>query len=292
MDLPFEFTYVKVPADEALDYEELTGEIASATDTLQEQLKAACAGGSIKRTDHLRTTYGSAVDSKLDALNSVAQSGSVELFALTKPSKSSLPLPHSATYLYIDEMGMLKDLPKNRRAFELARACGLDVEQPFHGDVYIGRVVVQPSFRQVSFAAAEVVSSSPWMLSAPTENAQYAAAMHDYEQAAKSKQVGPTEEEKSAARGWGWEQTAEDVEFTVRLPAGTQKRDLKVDVTASKLKVSLKAAAQPIAEVRLYAAVSSDESTWTLGADAAGPHVCVSMEKLNPETWPQPEAMS
>ena len=45
-------------------------------------------------------------------------------------------------------------------------------------------------------------------------------------------------------------------------------------------------------QLRLYAAVSADDSTWTIGADSAGqPHVCVSMEKLYAVTWPQADAV-
>mmetsp|Transcript_19221 Transcript_19221/g.61330 ORF Transcript_19221/g.61330 Transcript_19221/m.61330 type:complete len:293 (+) Transcript_19221:106-984(+) len=291
--LPIEFTYVKIPADEALDFEELRGEISKAGDSLQAHLKAAFAGGSIKRVDHLRQTYGRDVESKLDTLNRIAQEeGSVELFALTKPSKSSQPVPHAGVYLYIDEMGMLKDRPVNRRAFELARSCGLEPEQPFHGDAYVGRVVVEPGLRQVDFHAAEVVSSSPWMASAPAENAAYAAAMHDYEQAAKAKQVGPTEEERSKARGWSWSQTAEELEVSVRLPEGVSKKELKVAITATRLVVGRKAGGDPIAQLALYAPVSADESTWTMGSDERGATVCIEMEKLHPETWPQPEKVS
>ena len=82
---------------------------------------------------------------------------------------------------------------------------------------------------------------------------------------------------------------ARSVQVRVFVPAGTAKRDVKVDVSAAKLKVALKGA--PLAELRLYAAVSADDSTWTLGADSAGAHVCISMEKLHAETWPQPEAV-
>ena len=104
---------------------------------------------------------------KMDMLNSVAASGSVEVFAIVRPSGQTMPVAHAGTYFYFDEMGVLKDLSVNRRAGQMAATCGLDVESPFLGDVFIGRVAVQPSpMRNVSFRLAELDSSSPFMRSA------------------------------------------------------------------------------------------------------------------------------
>lgn len=61
----------------------------------------------------------------------------------------------------------MKGLPVNRRAATLAATCGLIVESPFLGDVYVGRVAVQPApMRASSFKLAEMDGQSPFLRSA------------------------------------------------------------------------------------------------------------------------------
>jgi len=207
-------------------------------------------------------------------------------------------------------MGVLKGLSVNQRAAKIAASCGLDVESPFLGDVYIGRVVVNPSpMRNGDFALAELDSSSPWMRSAPSENAQYQMAMAEYEKAAKAK----TEEGKgragiaggstgSSERGgvplpgsYKWAQTGEDLEVTVALPGGTQKRDVSIKVGPKSLDVRVKSQEAPVAQLALFAKVLPDEMTWTFNANGGGsgsPHVQVMVEKAEGVSWTRLEAAS
>ena len=122
---PFSFTYVRVPADAALPVEELTANVFAVGDQLPEIVKDAFAGGSIVNAEGLRAEYGAAVDEKMAALNMVASQGSVEVFALVRPSATTRPVAHAGSYIYLDEMGMLKGLPVNKRAGEIAASCGL-----------------------------------------------------------------------------------------------------------------------------------------------------------------------
>ena len=216
------------------------------------------------------------------------------------------------------QMGVLKGLAVNKRAAQIASACGLDVESPFLGDVYIGRVVVNPSpMRNGSFALEELASSSVWMRSAPSENAQYQMAMAEYEKAAKAKTAeakGRVTEDGSAGgtgssgSGGGtgseggamtpgsykWAQTSDDLEVTVALPPGTAKRDVSVAVAARSLTVGLKGGAPPpLVSLSLMAAVRPDEMTWTFGAAAsehALPQVQIMVEKADGVTWNRLEA--
>lgn len=173
---PFEFTYVKVPADSDKPFEELTGNATGPGDVLAQEICKAhfSRNGGIKDTSLLRAQYGEdAVEQKLSALERVAAEGSVETFALVRPSKESRPISMCGTYLYLDEMGLMKQLPLNKRASEIARACGLEVESPFYGDVYIGRVNVGATpVRVESFFANELQADSVFMRSAPSENYQ------------------------------------------------------------------------------------------------------------------------
>ena len=296
--MPTTFTYVLVPCDDS-EPTELTATTEKFGDQLADILKPRFGGGSIKNAEGLRAEYGSAVDEKMEQLNIVAAQGSVEIFALVRPSAQTVPVAHAGTYLYFDEMGVLKGLPVNRRAANIAASCGLDVESPFLGDVYIGRVAVQPNpSRNASFALAELDSSSPWLRSAPSENAQYQMAMAEYEKAAKAATAeakgratdapaaAASSSEPPAPGSHKWAQTSDDLEVTVAVPAETAKRDVKVVVSAKKLSVQIKGAA--LVELALYAAVRPDEMTWTL--DAAKAQLAVMVEKADAVSWPRLEA--
>jgi hypothetical protein len=303
--LPFKFTYVRIPADEGLPCEELSAEAKTYGDFLSDHLKEHFSGGSIKNAEGLRAEYGSAVDEKMEQLNLVAAQGNTEVFALVRPSVSTLPVPHSGTYFYLDEMGVLKDLPVNHRAIQIAKSCGLDVESPFLGDIFVGRVCVEPSpMHAVNFELKELDSGSIWIQSAPSENAQYQQAMHGYEKAAKAKNQQTKESmSNSGASGssgepgsYSWTQTPEDIEVTVSLPGGTAKKDVQVTLASKSIRVQLKGAAEPLVTLALFASIRPDESTWTFGGAKAGgsgmPSVAIMVEKGESVTWSRLEAAS
>jgi hypothetical protein len=120
------------------------------------------------------------VDQATRRLEATAAAGQAEVFALVRPSESTVPEAHQGVYLYLDEMGVVKDLPENKRAARIARACGADVASPFHGTVYIGRVSMLPSpMRQASFTLADLDAGSKWLATAPEENAKYLQALKE-----------------------------------------------------------------------------------------------------------------
>ena len=101
---------------------------------------------------------------------------------------------------------------------------------------------------------SELDSSSEWLASAPSENAQYQQAMSEYEKAAKEKMAASTADgsgsgtdaQAAAEPGtYKWAQTSEELEVTVTLPEGTTKKDLVVKFGAKKLSVALKARPLP-----------------------------------------------
>ena len=296
----YSFTYVLIPADTDKPPSELSATTTDFGDALSTILKSSFAGGEVKNADSLRAEYGSAVDENFAKLNLAAKQGQVEIFALVRPSETTRPVAHSGTYFYFDEMGVLKDLPTNHRAAQFAASCGLDVQSPFLGDVYIGRVAVKPSpMRNVNFELSELDSSSVFLRSAPSENTQYQMAMADYEKAAKAATAEAT---GRAARGgaagssksleptgpgsYKYSQTADDVEVTVMMPEGTVKKGIKVDVGVKKLTVKApKDAPKPLLELDFFATVRPDEMTWTF--DQAKGQLAVMVEKQNGVHWPQ-----
>lgn len=162
------FVYVRLPVDDKQAPEELSAETSGWGDQLFSLLKARFAA----TAPEVGTADAS---SSVDRL---AQLASVELFALCRPSCTTWPVAHTGTYFYFDEIGAIKQLPQNARAFALAQACGCEPTSPFHGDVFIGRVATQPSpARQASFPVAELELTSEWVRRAPAENAAYSAVL-------------------------------------------------------------------------------------------------------------------
>jgi len=169
------YTYVRIPADVRIPAEELSERASSFGDQLFNVLRPRFAASAAAESAGGETT-----NRQLAALTSGASSGgSVELFALCRPSRSTRPVPHVGTYMYFDEIGAIKQLPENSRAHALAVACGSQPTSPFCGDVFVGRVAVEPSpARQVSFTLEELDASSEWLRQAPAENATYCAVLH------------------------------------------------------------------------------------------------------------------
>lgn len=225
------FTYVHIPADTATPLAELRAAVPSemaGQDVLLQLLRPRFQGGRIVDVEHLRSEFGAdQVEQRMGQLQAMCAEGTVEVFALTRSSKTTLPGPHQSTFLYFDEMGVLKGLPINSRAAAIARECGLDVESPFLGDCFIGRVRILPSpLQMVDFALAELSGGSPWLSCARSENHMYdlAAKKHGVAAARKHPEVATAvsastaDQNCDAASGYSWQQSEEDVDITMDLP--------------------------------------------------------------------------
>ncbi|KAK1444978.1 nuclear movement protein NudC like protein [Babesia gibsoni] len=77
-----------------------------------------------------------------------------------------------------------------------------------------------------------------------------------------------------------WTQTLSAVEVSASVPPGTKSRDLKVDITTNKLKVTLKG--QNLFGGELHEAVKSDDCFWTL---VDGRTLQITLDKRNTLQW-------
>ena len=162
------FTYVRLPANDSEPPEELVALEQSFGDQLFTLL-----------CPH----FAAEADSSPNAsqLSRAVAHGSVEVFALVRPSNTTQPVPFTGTYMYYDEIGSIKSLKENHRAGALAVECGWETS-PFYGDVFIGSVVSSPSpARQASFALDDLSTSAVWIQMAPGENQRYAEALEALE---------------------------------------------------------------------------------------------------------------
>jgi len=120
---------------------------------------------------------------KPSSLENAASGGSVETFPLVRPSSTN---GNEGVAIYLDEVGLLKRLPGNRRASSLAARCGFLPAPIFYGDVFVGRTRSSavgagaggPRRRSrhdnVDITREDVLDGArPWMARAPGENAAW-----------------------------------------------------------------------------------------------------------------------
>lgn len=81
---------------------------------------------------------------------------------------------------------------------------------------------------------------------------------------------------------YSWTQQLADLQVVVPVPEGTRTRDLKVDLTTTKISVGLKNAAEPLLAGPLHKRIVLDESFWTLEDNR---EVVISLVKANNMEW-------
>lgn len=294
---PYEFNFVKIPANEADPMEDVTDRATGTGDILSKLLQPefAIADPSALDLAPLRAQFGGeAIEGKLDEIRQLALVGTVGVVPLVRPSFTTTPLKHTGTFLYHDDMGLLKSLPPNNRARALIQACGVKLDHPIPGTVFVGRVSVQPEVRAASIAVAEVDPSvgesfagQEWLSLAPDENARSAKTIGELQDVAQStakqgKATGP--------RIWRWRQTSEDAEVTVTLPPAAPTCEVAVTIAADSLCVGSKEQPTALVELKLPPNVKCrpSDSTWTLDADdSRGTQVLIVLANAQPGvTWP------
>jgi hypothetical protein len=126
------FRYVKIPSDanHSIEEHEAAPDTTSAGgDQLPDLLRNvfAAAGGvpvdaQLARAEAARQLGAEqAAGLSTERIVAAAGAGKTETFALVHPSSTN---GHRGVYLYVDEAGMLKDMPRNERAADLAARCG------------------------------------------------------------------------------------------------------------------------------------------------------------------------
>ncbi|CAB9521485.1 CS domain [Seminavis robusta] len=217
------------------------------------------------------------------AMNAVAAEGSVETFPLVHPSVSN---NSQGVYIYLDEVGLLKKLPPNRRATQLATGCGYHPPPQFYGDVFVGRVGSKPVLRNLPFCAGiDTDPAAPWLLAAPQENVAWQQEMNRVtnRQGASQPAHAGTEGTQVEEDNYAWSQEDDDVELVVSFDNDIDKKQLKVKFLSKNISVIYQG--NPKLSLKLYAAIDVDACTWTIDG---GKKLVITCEKANPgELWPR-----
>jgi hypothetical protein len=256
------------------------------TQLLKEQATKQFSGGKLQGVDV------DAQNLSADALQSVTAQGSVETFCLVHPADTN---QYTGVYIYLDEVGLLKNLPQNKRASQMAATCGYHPAPLFYGDVFVGRVQTQPMpMKNVAFQAPNDTSPSTaiWMQRAVSENLAWQQAMN----AAAGKASGTTQPNIKGTEGeavqedaYAWTQNEDEIELRITNNAQDEeafdKSQLKVVFLPKSVHVKYKGGSLVHLE-SLYARMDMDGCTWTL--DDGGKTLVVTCEKGDPgQLWPR-----
>ncbi|KAJ8600258.1 hypothetical protein CTAYLR_002013 [Chrysophaeum taylorii] len=207
---------------------------------------------------------------KTATIQELAASGGAEAYPLSQPSEEN---GWEAIRLYVDEVGSLRQRPRNPRAerfaAEAAGLTGLRV----HGDAYVGRTMVTPhGIENLDFLREDLEPRAPWAVAA---RATHAKEFETMPSDAKEMKRGTT-------NTYDWSQTAEDLEVSVKVGSAVSKKTVRVAYGAKGQSLFVDANGERLVSVpRLFARIAPDDSSWTIDGD----RVVVSMEKVDAREW-------
>jgi CS domain len=191
---------------------------------------------------------------------------------------------------------MLKRLPLNKRASDLAARAGFNPAPVFYGDVFLGRIQQRPQLQNRSFVLGVDTdfNTAAWLRTAVNDNLHYqqqinaATGQKDVVQAGVAGSDGQVQQED----GYSWTQTEGEIEVVVPLPADATSKQVKVAFRPLVLEVLY--LAEPHVNLPLFERVDVDACTWTLdrsdnGGDNAdnATKLVITMEKVEEAFWPR-----
>eukprot|EP00560_Eucampia_antarctica_P000455 CAMPEP_0197832964 /NCGR_PEP_ID=MMETSP1437-20131217/17132_1 /TAXON_ID=49252 ORGANISM="Eucampia antarctica, Strain CCMP1452" /NCGR_SAMPLE_ID=MMETSP1437 /ASSEMBLY_ACC=CAM_ASM_001096 /LENGTH=326 /DNA_ID=CAMNT_0043436657 /DNA_START=21 /DNA_END=998 /DNA_ORIENTATION=- len=277
-DISEDVTFVHVPQNESKPLQQLSFRCCRNKhhgDKLIEHLKPYF-GSDHKAVDvellqnQAQKNFGSAdalTQVSIGSLQAVAEQGNVESFTLVHPVPSN---KFTAVNIYLDEVGLLKRLPINKRAGDFARKAGFNPPPVFYGDVFIGRMMTKPTIKNECFNLG--IDTSPdadWLKKSTIGNLEYQSAMNEVTGKMDELQPSADGEDgnvKTEQNGlYSWTQNDEEVEISIALPQLPEKRiyssaDIKVKFLPSKLSVTCRGI--NFFNLDLFSKVDPDGCTW------------------------------
>ena len=244
---------------------------------LKEQAMKQFAGGDLEQLAQTKLST--------EAMNAVSAQGSVETFPLVHPADTN---KMTGVYIYLDEVGLLKKLPTNRRAAQIAESCGYNPAPAFYGDVFVGRVKTQPNLENIDFVAGvDTDRGSEWIQRAVPENLAWQQEMNKITGQVGQTQIGQAGTDGTAATedGFTWTQGDDELEIVLSnlAPGGSSLSKSAVNVTFRPRFIKVLYSGTEKLSLSLYDAVDVDGCTWTLDGDK----LVVTCEKASEGVWPR-----
>lgn len=300
--------FVLIPQNESLPLKELTMRVSknrNGGDGLMEHLKPFFSAFSKKvdlnlfkdqATKHFGSGDGPGKVSE-ESLMEVAEKGQVESFCLVQPVPAN---KFNSIYMYLDEVGMLKRLPLNKRAGEFALKAGYNPAPMFYGDIFIGRMSTKPVLKNIDFRLGlDTSPDAKWLKTAVLANLERQMAMNSMSGNPDKIQPSADGEDGVAKTELGglyvWTQTDEEVEITVSLNSSKDEEvftvedvktgGLKVKYYPRRLLVSFRD--KELLLINFYSNVDTDGCTWTLDTSKESVSIVITCEKSDPIVWPR-----
>eukprot|EP00980_Cylindrotheca_fusiformis_P019338 scaffold6638_cov127-Cylindrotheca_fusiformis.AAC.22 len=287
-------TYVLVPADTTLPLQELVFESSQegSGDALLDHLKPAFAKhsqnvdlGLLQHSAPLQAGSTAPENVSENTLKEVAKQGHVEVFNLVHPTPSN---KFVGINIYLDEIGMLKRLPLNKRASDYAKEAGYNPPPQFYGDVYLGRTQRRgPVAKNMAFPLSDANPAADWLKQAAIQNLEYQTEMNQIT-GRKDTQVDVAGSNgiASNADGYSWTQTEEELELLAVLPStDIHLKDLKVKFKPRYIEIVYQS--DTLVSFELFEKVDVDGCTWTIDRSKEKPTIVVTMEKVDEAFWPR-----
>lgn len=277
-----EFVYMKIPADVTENVSRSVGPSVEG-DALLIVLKSVFAdsgvldANTVKRetADRLEKMCGTQAlkAPSLATMQKLGNQGGVEAYPLARGDKQN---GFRNVSLYIDEIGALRQRPRNARAERLCAAAGL-TGLSIHGDAYVGRLQIGPQgSRNVDFYESELERDSDWCkLAFRTHQEEYAS-------------INDTKRKSGTGEHYSWSQTDDEVEVVVTVPDVWRGGDIPL-----KLRVIVKYGKGDCLDVRadgrpllclnpLFDKIDVTGCSWTIeGKD----QIIITMEKREEREW-------
>lgn len=220
-------------------------------------------------------------------LRKVAMEGNVEVFPLVRGLQSN---GHNCVNIYLDESGMLKRLPLNKRAGEFAERAGFNPPPKFYGNVFLGRVKAAPILKNVNMILGiDTNPSAPWLQKATMENLEHQMQMNKLTGRNELQSSGPGEEgiDKVEKEGYSWNQTEDEVEVKLHVDKNTTSKDIKVTFHSKSLIASVRGQDGVGINIKLFMKIEADESTWTLDTLKSEKMLTITLIKTEAISWPR-----
>lgn len=271
-------TVVRIPANDALPYEEITLQLSNELvgDQLNTLLRHYFSSSqhdintSLLKKTALQQFGSQAVTMSPESIQKVAELGCVEIFSLDYPSDAN---GLKGVSIYLDEAGQLKSLPSNMRASKLARLCGF-IDVPFVGDVFVGRTAMQrgscgSDVKNLSFTLKEMDSQAEWMKNVENRNYELGVSRGRVEMRGGGDEGGKGG--KDDTRGIVWSETMDSCEIQYTFPDGAQysSKQIVVKFANKAVTVALKPGvaveqSRELLSLKLAGSLSVDDCTWTV----------------------------
>lgn len=218
-------------------------------------------------------------------MRKLAEEGQVETFCLVKPVPSN---KHTSINIYLDEVGMLKRLPLNSRASNIAAKAGFNPAPDFYGDIFIGRVSTKPRVTNVDFKLGlDTAPDAEWLKNAMMGNLEYQTAMNQI--TGKNEVQPPKAGEDGIAKdeeGYQWTQTDEEVEIVVNISEkSTTTKQIKVDFRPAFVHIKIRG--EILFRLDFFSRIDPDGCTWTMDKSGNETKLVVTCEKVEAISWPR-----